>query len=172
MPRVVGPTARTLSRLIQMGSRSEIVSLSIGTRAVALVEPAGRYPCCLRSPPVAGRRPLGVSRERRYHRTIQPRTHAYRYGERHHQDVAGPTSLMSHSSLRAPIVPTVRLRRVSRPSGFQRQGRRERGPTGLWSPSRSHSMSLFCGSLWGAEMWSVMKHTYKCGAIRRVRVVR
>lgn len=112
----------------------------------SVVEPAGRYPCCLRSPPVAGRRPLGVSRERRYHRTIQPRTHACRYGERHHQDVAGLTSLMSHSSLRAPIVPTVRLRRVSRPSGFQRQGRRERGPTGLWSPSRSHSMSLFCGS--------------------------
>jgi hypothetical protein len=49
------------------------------------VEPAGRDPCCLRSPPVAGRRPLGVSRERRYHRTIQPRTHACRYGERHHR---------------------------------------------------------------------------------------
>jgi hypothetical protein len=49
------------------------------------VEPAGRDPCCLRSPPVAGRRPLGISRERRYHRTIQPRTHACRYGERHHR---------------------------------------------------------------------------------------
>jgi hypothetical protein len=74
------------------------------------------------------------------------RTHACRCGERHHQDVAGLTSLMSHSSLRAPIVPTVRLRRVSRPSRFQRQGRRERGPAGLWSPSCSHSMSLFCRS--------------------------
>jgi hypothetical protein len=61
-----------------------VVALSCCS-TVALVEPAGRYPCCLRSPPVAGRRPLGVSRERRYHRPIQPRTHVCRYGERHHR---------------------------------------------------------------------------------------
>ena len=55
-------------------------------------------------------------------------------------------TISSRVPVRYPCCLRFHLWRVSRPSGLQRQDRREREPAGLWSPSHSQSVSLFYGS--------------------------